>query len=98
MSAKPFALLVAFLSALGGPSLAQESVSDDLVPLLADLESAGREPLAFVLERLTQVDLVLFDDGLHSAVEPYRFLVISDFPAGLCRIRCSERRQAGSST
>jgi hypothetical protein len=31
--------------------------------------------VAFVLERLAEVDLVLFDDGLHSAVEPFELYV-----------------------
>ena len=51
----------------GGPKDA------DLAPLLRDLDEHGEEPVRFVLERLEKVDLVLFDDGLHSAVEPFDF-------------------------
>jgi len=45
----------------------------DLAGLRADLAHRGRPPVDFVLERLAEVDLVLFDDGLHSAVEPFDF-------------------------
>jgi hypothetical protein len=45
-----------------------------LAPWLADLVR-GVEPARFVLERLAEADLVLFDDGLHSAVEPFELYV-----------------------
>ena len=54
---------------------AQESAVDDVAPLVADLDAKGREPVDFVLERLKAADLLLFDDGLHSAVEPFAFYV-----------------------
>jgi hypothetical protein len=66
---KRTSLLPALLVACAGTSAGQ----DDLAPLLADLEQHGEEPARFVLERLGEADLVLFDDGLHSAVEPFEF-------------------------
>ena len=39
--------------------------------LVTELELRGQDPVRFVIERLREVDLVLFDDGLHSAVEPF---------------------------
>ena len=41
--------------------------------LVTELELRGQDPVRFVIERLREVDLVLFDDGLHSAVEPFEF-------------------------
>lgn len=40
---------------------------------LADLRSAGKDPVPFVVEQLAGHRLVVFDDGLHSLVEPFRF-------------------------
>jgi CubicO group peptidase (beta-lactamase class C family) len=37
------------------------------------MRDAGREPVAFVLDRLKDHDLLIFDDGLHTAVEPFAF-------------------------
>jgi hypothetical protein len=45
----------------------------ELQPYVRVLREAGREPVAFVLDRLRDHDLLLFDDGLHSAVEPFAF-------------------------
>lgn len=38
--------------------------------LAAELEQRGAEPVAFVIEQPERHELLLFDDGLHSAVEP----------------------------
>jgi len=46
---------------------------DEIAPLLADMDAHGEEPVRFVLDRLKEADLILFDDGLHSAVEPFGF-------------------------
>ncbi|CAN5864015.1 hypothetical protein BH20GEM1_BH20GEM1_04690 [soil metagenome] len=40
---------------------------------LANLREHGREPVAFVLEQLDRHDLVVFDDALHTLVEPFGF-------------------------
>jgi hypothetical protein len=45
------------------------------VALAAELEEQGKEPVAFVLEQLERHELLLFDDGLHSAVEPFELYV-----------------------
>ncbi len=45
----------------------------ELRPYEQALREAGREPVAFVLERLQDHDLLIFDDGLHTAVEPFAF-------------------------
>lgn len=50
-------------------AIAQEPVSTHL----ADLRAHGREPIAFVLDQLQSHDLVVFDDGLHTLVEPFEF-------------------------
>jgi hypothetical protein len=54
--------------ALATPSSAQESSAH-----LADLRAHGREPIAFVLDQLERHDLVVFDDALHTLVEPFAF-------------------------
>ncbi|HET6361488.1 MAG TPA: hypothetical protein VFH11_05465 [Gemmatimonadota bacterium] len=60
--------LPAVFLALTTPAAAQ----DDSVHL-ADLRAHGREPIAFVLDRLERHDLVVFDDALHTLVEPFEF-------------------------
>jgi hypothetical protein len=37
------------------------------------LKKSGEEPIPFVQQKLEEYDLILFDDGLHSAYEPYVF-------------------------
>jgi hypothetical protein len=37
------------------------------------LRDEGRDPLAFTIDRLRDHDLLIFDDGLHTAVEPFEF-------------------------
>lgn len=44
-----------------------------LAPYVAALELRGQDPVRFVLEQLQTHDLVIFDDALHSAVEPFDF-------------------------
>ena len=49
-------------------------IAQEPVPVhLADLRAHGREPIAFVLDQLESHDLVVFDDGLHTLVEPFEF-------------------------
>lgn len=40
---------------------------------LRDLRRHGREPVAFVADALDRHDLVIFDDALHSAAEPWDY-------------------------
>lgn len=67
----PAPSLLALAAVWAGP----EARQDELAPLLAELGERGEEPVRFVLDRLAEVDLVLFDDGLHSAVEPFELYV-----------------------
>ena len=60
-------LPAAFLG-LSTPVVAQESSAH-----LVDLRAHGREPIAFVLDRLDRHDLVVLDDALHTLVEPFEF-------------------------
>jgi hypothetical protein len=59
----PAAMLLAF----AGQATAQGPTS----PHLVDLRERGREPVAYVLELLDRHDVVVFDDGLHTLVEPF---------------------------
>jgi hypothetical protein len=54
-------------------SLARPAAAQEISPHLADLRSHGGEPLAFVLNQLERHDLVVFDDALHTLVEPFAF-------------------------
>jgi hypothetical protein len=56
------------LLALATPAVAQERSAH-----LADLRAHGREPVAFVLDQLERHDIVVFDDALHTLVEPFEF-------------------------
>jgi hypothetical protein len=69
------ALLIGMLVTLGACAGPRAETCADLAPLLADLDAHGRDPVRFVLESLRDVDLILFDDGLHSAIEPFEFYV-----------------------
>jgi len=62
-------LLTAPILALAVPAIGQEPGSAHL----ADLREHGREPVAFVLDQLERHDLVVFDDALHTLVEPFEF-------------------------
>jgi hypothetical protein len=48
-------------------------LDDRLQPYLKVLQEQGQEPVRFVLEKLASHDLIIFDDGLHSALEPFEF-------------------------
>ncbi|MFP4548141.1 MAG: hypothetical protein ACLFQM_08405 [Fidelibacterota bacterium] len=37
------------------------------------IEEKGREPVAFITEKLADYDLIIFDDALHASVEPFDF-------------------------
>jgi hypothetical protein len=51
-----------------------------LQPYLDVLEKQGSKPVPFVAEKLEHYDLIIFDDALHTAVEPFDFYqqLISD--------------------
>jgi len=44
-----------------------------LQPYLRALRQQGQEPIPFVVDKLDTFDLVIFDDALHTAVEPFEF-------------------------
>lgn len=60
-------VLLAALSAVG------RAAADGLEAYTAVLREAGREPAEFALDRLQDHDLLIFDDALHAAVEPFEF-------------------------
>jgi hypothetical protein len=64
-------------AALGGVLwagwLPAEEEPPGLEPYTRVLREAGTEPVAFVLDRLREHDLLIFDDGMHPAVEPFAF-------------------------
>ena len=62
------AFVVLALGACAAPAVHEERTAQLLA---SELDRLGRDPLELVIERLDAVDLVLFDDGLHSAVEPF---------------------------
>lgn len=44
-----------------------------LDPYLHVLAESGQDPMSFVVGKLDTFDLVVFDDGLHTTVEPFEF-------------------------
>ena len=44
-----------------------------LQPYLEVLRNQGREPIRFVLQALKRHDLIIFDDAVHTALEPFEF-------------------------
>ncbi len=48
-------------------------IASSVASLEASLRESGVDPVEFTLAALEEVDLVLFDDGLHPAVEPFDF-------------------------
>ncbi len=66
-----FLVAVQFVLAL--PGLAVGADSDPLQVHLDALRAKGAAPVDFVVEALDSVDLLIFDDALHTAVEPFAF-------------------------
>ncbi|MEM7587517.1 MAG: hypothetical protein AAF560_29280, partial [Acidobacteriota bacterium] len=58
------------LSAAAEPAPSPEEI---LAAHVDVLETQGKDPLAFVRQRLDEVDLILFDDAWHPVVEPFDF-------------------------
>jgi len=52
---------------------ARNRVEDRLQPYIEAIEAEGEEPIDFVINKLDEVDLIIFDDALHTAVEPFEF-------------------------
>lgn len=47
--------------------------NEKLEPYIKTLKEKGKEPVEFVIDKLNAYDLILFDDALHTAVEPFEF-------------------------
>ena len=52
---------------------ASPSAEDELASYVRTLTTEGQDPTRFVLRRLDEVDLILFDDAWHPVVEPFDF-------------------------
>ena len=51
----------------------QAQLSEKLNSYVNTLKEKGDEPIHFILEKFGNYDLILFDDALHTAVEPFEF-------------------------
>lgn len=62
----------------------QTQHSEKLATYVNAVNEKGKKPIHFILDKLDKYDLILFDDALHTAVEPFEFyqdLIRSvDFP------------------
>ena len=47
--------------------------NEKLMPYVQTLKEKGDEPIHFILDQLNNHDLIIFDDALHTAVEPFEF-------------------------
>jgi hypothetical protein len=61
------------LIALGFAGASRGDDSSKLQECVRTMRENGKEPLAFVVDRFRDHDLLLFDDGMHTAVEPFAF-------------------------
>lgn len=57
----------------GGGLSGSKDIDEHLQPYLKVLRERGQEPMRFVLEKLASHDLIIFDDAVHSALEPFEF-------------------------
>ena len=64
-------LVALCLAVASGVAAADEE--DRLTPYVQALAEHGRDPVELVVETLAERDLILFDDAVHSAVEPFAF-------------------------
>ena len=67
---KIFFLLLFFMLSYAN---SQAQQSEKLKPYVNTLKVKGDEPIHFILDKLDHYDLILFDDALHTAVEPFEF-------------------------
>ena len=65
------AVLVLLAACTGDEAPPAATAADPLAGYAEALATAGSEPVAYVREKLAEHDLLLFDDGLHNAVEPF---------------------------
>jgi hypothetical protein len=68
-------ILAAFVSAgvHAAPGRPGTAAAPDVREHVRILREAGREPVSFVLDLLREHDLLIFDDALHTEVEPFEF-------------------------
>lgn len=66
-------LTLAFAVLAPGGTLLPAEADDRLQPYLRVLREEGQGPVRFVVEQLRAHPLVIFDDALHTAVEPFDF-------------------------
>ena len=67
-------LLMTLLLHLDIPQIqAQDPIDQRLQPYIDILDTYGEEPENFVIGKLTDHDLLIFDDAWHPAVEPFEF-------------------------
>lgn len=62
-------MLIVFLLLSGGVF----GQHDDLEKFEKAIRKFGTEPMDYVTNRLEKSDLLVFDDGFHSALEPFKF-------------------------
>lgn len=68
---KSILFIFMFFLVINTGSLASET--ERLQPYLNTLEERGVNPVSYVLDKLDKHDLIIFDDGLHTAVSPFEF-------------------------
>ncbi len=68
-------ILLTFLMFLSVNLLFSQYMSKDdrLLPYVDVITKEGKDPIDFVIEKLQYYDLIIFDDALHTAVEPFEF-------------------------
>jgi hypothetical protein len=68
------AFILALASGFCGNGLSSGNDSEErLHPYLSVLREHGQEPIRFVLDKLGTHDLIVFDDAMHDALEPWEF-------------------------
>jgi hypothetical protein len=73
MKSTTFLFLIGFVYLTAGSMAAQNPDEDRLQSYIDVLETRGKEPVNFVLDKLDEFDLLIFDDAWHPAVEPFQF-------------------------
>src|SRR5262249_27425531 len=66
-------ITILLAGALGQTEQGTKSQPDGLEPYVQTLREAGVEPVRFVIDKLRDHHLLTFDDGMHTAVEPFLF-------------------------
>lgn len=64
---------VLFIFAVLASAGAESPPKERLAPYIQVVKERGEDPLPFITEKLDSFDLIIFDDALHTAVEPFEF-------------------------